>query len=177
MSTLFVDDINEKTSGNGVKIPGHMVQFQSDRSTTRIATNSGTFQDTGIEISFTPKFSNSKLLITYDVSVNIPEYGFSGSASRFLARIYNSTDSSVIGPASGTNLWRFDIQPSSSGINGIYAYSHPAVQHVEDSWGTSAKTIKIQIAQGDNTGSAGIVFNETYPSGQDSGMTIMEIAQ
>ena len=26
MSTLFVDTINEKTSGNGVAIPGHVVQ-------------------------------------------------------------------------------------------------------------------------------------------------------
>ena len=27
MSTLFVDTINEKTSGNGIKIPGHQVQI------------------------------------------------------------------------------------------------------------------------------------------------------
>ena len=26
MSTLYVDTINEKTSGNGVQIPGHVVQ-------------------------------------------------------------------------------------------------------------------------------------------------------
>ena len=26
MSTLFVDTINEKTSGNGIAIPGHVVQ-------------------------------------------------------------------------------------------------------------------------------------------------------
>ena len=28
MSTLYVDTINEKTSGNGVQIPGHVVQVQ-----------------------------------------------------------------------------------------------------------------------------------------------------
>ena len=175
MSTLFVDTINEKTSGNGVQIPGHVVQVQSNRTTTRISTNSGSFQDTGIEISFTPKYANSKLLITYDVSVNIPAYGYTNNASRFLARVYNNTDSTVIGPASGTNLWRFDVQVS--GLTGIYAYTHPSVQYLHDSWGTTAKTIKIQIAQGDNTGSSVIVFNETYPTGQDSGMVIMEIAQ
>ena len=27
MSTLFVDTINEKTSGNGIQIPGHVVQI------------------------------------------------------------------------------------------------------------------------------------------------------
>ena len=26
MSTLFVDTINEKTSGNGIEIPGHVIQ-------------------------------------------------------------------------------------------------------------------------------------------------------
>ena len=28
MSTLFVDTINEKTSGNGVDIPGHVLQVK-----------------------------------------------------------------------------------------------------------------------------------------------------
>ena len=28
MSTLYVDTITEKTSGNGVQIPGHVVQVQ-----------------------------------------------------------------------------------------------------------------------------------------------------
>ena len=27
MSTLFVDTINEKTSGNGIQIPGHPIQI------------------------------------------------------------------------------------------------------------------------------------------------------
>ena len=34
MSTLYVDTITEKTSGNGVQIPGHVVQVQ-----TRVANN------------------------------------------------------------------------------------------------------------------------------------------
>jgi len=180
---LKVDQIKATGSGGNVEIPsgttlhapGHVIQVQSSRTTSRIQTTSGTFQDTGIEISFTPKLANSKLLITYDMSVNIPEDGFTGNASRFLARIYNSTDSTVIGPASGTNLWRFDIQVS--GLTGIYAYTHPSVQYLHDSWGTTAKTIKMQMAQGDNAGTSIITFNETYPSGQDSGMTIQEIAQ
>ena len=35
MSTLYVDTINEKTSGNGVQIPGHVVQVGS--SVTKVA--------------------------------------------------------------------------------------------------------------------------------------------
>ena len=39
MSTLYVDTINEKTSGNGVQIPGHVIQcswnlFSTAGSTT-----------------------------------------------------------------------------------------------------------------------------------------------
>ena len=33
MSTLYVDTINEKTSGNGVQIPGHVVQVQRVQNT------------------------------------------------------------------------------------------------------------------------------------------------
>ena len=35
MSTLYVDTITEKTSGNGVQIPGHVVQVVS--SVTKLA--------------------------------------------------------------------------------------------------------------------------------------------
>ena len=34
MSTLNVDNINEYTSGNGVEIPGHIIQVVSATDTT-----------------------------------------------------------------------------------------------------------------------------------------------
>ena len=34
MSTVYVDTINEKTSGNGVQIPGHVIQTVYVESTT-----------------------------------------------------------------------------------------------------------------------------------------------
>ena len=64
MSTLFVDTINEKTSGNGVAIPGHVVQAVTARSTgAAIGSTSGSFIDSGIGISITPKFATSKILV------------------------------------------------------------------------------------------------------------------
>ena len=36
MSTLYVDTITEKTSGNGVQIPGHVVQVVSVKPTAII---------------------------------------------------------------------------------------------------------------------------------------------
>ena len=64
MSTLFVDTINEKTSGNGIQIPGHVVQFASNTEGGSISSTSTSFVASGANISFTPKYSNSKIIIT-----------------------------------------------------------------------------------------------------------------
>ena len=45
MSILKVDTINEKTSGNGVAIPGHVVQVQSTLITGTTAVSSNTYGD------------------------------------------------------------------------------------------------------------------------------------
>ena len=64
MSTLFVDTINEKTSGNGVAIPGHVVQMQNNSISGNSGTStSGSFVDSGLSVNITPKFSNSKILV------------------------------------------------------------------------------------------------------------------
>ena len=64
MSTLFVDTINEKTSGNGIKIPGHVVQYASNTEGGSISSTSTSYVASGANISFTPKYSNSKIIIT-----------------------------------------------------------------------------------------------------------------
>ena len=63
-STLYVDSLIEKTSGNGVHIPGHVIQVISVASTATTTTQSGSFVSTGCTASITPKFNNSKILIT-----------------------------------------------------------------------------------------------------------------
>ena len=65
MSILRVDTINEKTSGNGVAIPGHVVQYTSATSSSTSISNSTTsYVASGLFINFTPKFSTSKVLVT-----------------------------------------------------------------------------------------------------------------
>ena len=64
MSILKVDTINEKTSGNGVAIPGHVVQVVSATYQTQTTTTGTSFVDTGLTASITPKFSSSKVFIT-----------------------------------------------------------------------------------------------------------------
>ena len=63
MSILKVDTINEKTSGNGVAIPGHVVQTVTSTNTLFSSMTSNTYTDV-ITISFTPKFNNSLLIVS-----------------------------------------------------------------------------------------------------------------
>jgi hypothetical protein len=64
MSNLNVDSITEKTTGNGVHIPGHVVQVVhrvgGDRVTT---TTTNTWTAPNLDLSITPKFANSKILL------------------------------------------------------------------------------------------------------------------
>lgn len=65
MSTLFVDTINEKTTGNGIVIPGHVLQVKQtvfkDTFSTAIGPNFA--EVTGLRCSITPKSTSSKILV------------------------------------------------------------------------------------------------------------------
>lgn len=66
MSTLYVDTINEKTSGNGIYIPGHVLQvIQSEGPDGQISTSSTNFVASGHTASITPSSSSSKLLVFF----------------------------------------------------------------------------------------------------------------
>ena len=65
MSTLFVDTINEKTSGNGIKIPGHVVQVVRLTSWSEVTnTNSSSFADNQT-INITPQYSDSLIYVCF----------------------------------------------------------------------------------------------------------------
>ena len=63
MSILKVDTINEKTSGNGIYIPGHVVQVQRSSIGGNISTTSSSAVATGLECAITPKFATSLLKV------------------------------------------------------------------------------------------------------------------
>lgn len=67
MSTLFVDTINEKTSGNGIYIPGHVLQVVSANVTTTLTSNSNSWVEY-LSANITPLSSSSKILISHSVS-------------------------------------------------------------------------------------------------------------
>ena len=69
MSILKVDTINEKTTGNGVAIPGHVIQVKQSVMTgrTHVTATSEVSVGSGNELLITPKFASSKMLVTFSM--------------------------------------------------------------------------------------------------------------
>ena len=70
MSNLYVDTINEKTSGNGVHIPGHVIQVvQSTGTNGSIFTSSNAYVATPYSATISPKFSSSEIHVHLTFSI------------------------------------------------------------------------------------------------------------
>ena len=69
MSTMRVDTIEEKTSGNGVKIPGHVVQCVPANGNNTQYSNANAWGNTQVINSITPKYSTSTILGQATVAV------------------------------------------------------------------------------------------------------------
>lgn len=168
MSILKVDTINEKTSGNGVAIPGHVIQFKttvSSGSGTIISSAGGSFVSlAGLSLSFTPKVSTSFLYITFSTHVFITQYAAQWQAAEI--KIFkNGTGISTAG-SYGTALNHADSQDRAMD----YMYKHTV--HAPAS--TSAATYDVR-AQCPNLGGNNVQFNTSYGGG--GRLVIMEIAQ
>jgi len=73
MSILKVDTINEKTTGNGVVIPNHVVQYLDVHENTSItfSSNASTNINLGLVKSITPLHSSSKIIVEGHIGVNV----------------------------------------------------------------------------------------------------------
>jgi hypothetical protein len=129
MSVLKVDTINEKTSGNGVAIPGHVIQtifddptsaFSSANGNTQVATTSTSYVNTGVKITITPKFSSSLVLLNASIHMATPvnEYSYitvkrviSGGATTDLGHVHSDgRNFGVIAKGAG-NAYGWDNVP------------------------------------------------------------------
>ena len=166
MSTLFVDTINEKTSGNGVEIPGHVVQVVHATDTNGFQTTSSSFVDTGLSATITPTSTSSKILATYSANGGVD------TAARMM--IFNLVRGS-------TNIGQPDSVQAYSGTRTIYVngtddslqihfevYDSPAT--------TSATTYKVQCRI---NGSGGMNVGRRNSNDTQNAvtLTLMEIAQ
>ena len=67
MSILKVDTINEKTSGNGVAIPGHVIGYVNHDYNSQQVVSSTSYITTGLTVTYSAKLANSKLRISYQI--------------------------------------------------------------------------------------------------------------
>tara|TARA_B100001287_G_scaffold273173_1_gene276133 strand:+ start:127 stop:603 length:477 start_codon:yes stop_codon:yes gene_type:complete len=158
MSILKVDTINEKTTGNGVSIPGHVIQYaQTETGTaTTISASSAVIL---LTINFTPKLTNSLIRISYCFQ-NLRKTTGAGTSTWFQPQVY--LDSTLQGNMNGTMGYPetfADHRYTFSGEGQVSAWS-------------GAKDIKLR----GYVGSSGSTWVVSY-QGATTNMTIMEIAQ
>lgn len=167
MSQLYVDTITEKTSGNGVQIPGHVVQVVHNTQTGASASSTTlSYADTGLSVSITPSSTSSKILVF--VNTNVAANRHSGNVARYDIRLVNG-DASVIGCDKRYIGTDYQASGNLSLIDALQGYFSPA--------STTAQTFKVQarIAAGLSNQANNIVF--AWYTGAIHTITAMEIAQ
>ena len=179
MSTLFVDTINEKTTNNGVEIPGHIINIQSVNFTGTQTSTSSSFTDvTNLSITMTPKSASSKFLLSCCIAT--------GSDSHFnYCRFVRNGTAIHLPDGSGSFSRSTSSFNMSTDITGSSAY-HMAflpAQHLDSPNTTSAVTYKVQFATRADT-SHSCHINRTHRDLNNSGgydargvstLTVMEI--
>ena len=178
MSTLFVDTINEKTSGNGIQIPGHVVQIVSTTKTDTFTGNSTSFVDiTGFSVSITPKYNNSKILIYTTMTGEVQNNTYCANF-----RLMRGSTAIGIGDANGSApQGSFHIDNYSAG--GSLAMITASFHFMDSPATTSATTYKVQGKAPSGSGNFYVGRNHsdnngsTGPGRYPSIITAMEIAQ
>jgi hypothetical protein len=182
MSILKVDTVNEKTSGNGVHIPGHVIQVVSSIHNTGVGTSSSSYGDiSGLSLNITPKSTANKILV--DVKLNNISTATGNTAQLRLVR-----GSTVLAAHSGSGVSHNFGAFASGGGGGNNGASYVGadsrkinsggVNFLDTPATTSAVTYKVQIASSNN-GDA--VYLNRWALNTDLGavssITLMEIAQ
>ena len=68
MATLFVDTINEKTTNNGVIIPGHSIQTVTGiKSDVQTGNNTSYADISSLTATITPSSTSNKIMLFVDV--------------------------------------------------------------------------------------------------------------
>ena len=167
MSTLFVDTINEKTSGNGVAIPGHVVQVQTylDNSNSSFETTSTSYVTSAgnlPSLSITPQYSNSKILILAHLGMQ------HDSGSQIENTIFRIVSGQSNVDLSGGNSYGLCFKGTAD-PSGFWVQANISVA---DTPGTTSQVTYTWYSRSENGGN--IYANH---AGSSNAMTLMEIAQ
>ena len=171
MSTLAIDTIQGATTATsvdmsgvtGLQMPaGHIIQTVHTSTNTQVQTSSGGFVETGLNLSITPKFATSKILVT--VSQNIQ----TSSTSYCQICLRRGT------AASDTNL---SIIVTPEGYNNS---SYEEINQIPFSWLDSPATTsstRYFVSMERLSGSANITAQTQTSGNSVSTMVLQEIAQ
>jgi len=172
MSTLFVDTINEKTSGNGIYIPGHVIQVVQGESTAVTSfTNSTSWTDLGVSASITPTSTSSKILVIVDVKMGNLEAGLN-----FSCRLLRGS-TAIGGGVQSANRQAFSHNEMSI-VGTQYQMRPQNLTFLDSPSTTSATTYKVQTIMNATGGTVYLNRSHNNSSAQAntrSTITLMEI--
>tara|TARA_B100000575_G_C22779500_1_gene462147 strand:- start:39 stop:536 length:498 start_codon:yes stop_codon:yes gene_type:complete len=165
MSTIYVDNLVEKTSGAGVKIAGHVVQVVEGSTSTPNSTSSTSVVNSGLTATITPKFSTSKILATASIPHHcVEEPGTDVQAYLFFKRL--------ISGGSDTELCAVVIGDHTGNASRSDAWSSVQLQCLDSPGTTTSTTFRVQHRVG-NSGWTSTCMN----SNNRGSIVLMEIAQ
>lgn len=160
MSTLYVDDIAEKTSNHGVQIPGHVVQVVTDNASTEVTNNTTSEVATGLSASITPSSSSNKVFALVTLPTQI------GSNSGNIEVDYSLKRGSTV----------IAFNRAMVNVNGIVQEKREvSISKLDSPSTTSATTYSVTFKENSQVGRYGstmVCTNSTTAT-----LTLMEIAQ
>ncbi len=163
MSILKVDTINEKTSGNGVAIPGHVIHSERQTTSTDVNVTSTSYTDVWT-VNYTPKLTTSTVMFQLSTSIRIDRNG--GYDNRGNIKILHNGSSVYL----ITYFGEYDYGNSG-------AWQKVSFSETTEFSNTNGSQItwKLQVAQASAGSATSVRFGEaTSPCGS---LLIMEIAQ
>ena len=158
MSTMYVDNIVEKTSTNGVHIPGHVIQYAQTETGTATTISANT-SATILTINFTPKFTTSKIRVSYCFH-NLRKTTGAGVSTWFNSRIF----------LDGVQQGNINATCGYPETFNDHRYTYSAEGELASWSGSKAVALNCYVG---STGSTWVVSYQ----GATTNMTVMEIAQ
>lgn len=157
MSTLYVDNL-QPNLGNSVKIPGHVIGFESASHNSQQTLTSSSYANIGLGLTYAAKSANSKLVISYTLPYEIYDAGIN---SEVIGQLALHKDGVNIGSSYQTIVTMQTLQRN--GGDAVSTVVLTAGDTSTHSWDIYGKTNQDQFT----------VFRYGYIGH----MTLMEIAQ
>ena len=153
---------------------GGIIQVVSTTKTDTFDTTSTSFVDiTGLSVSITPKFSTSKILVTYHTNASMEDDGYRGGL-----RLMRDSTAIFVGDSAGSRPQLSNHLVEATGTQQQFSYSG---QTLDSPATTSAVTYKLQAISLDS--GRQININKSYGDNNDalngrtaSSITVMEIS-